>query len=561
MVKSSAALLALLLFTLVTAWQAGRIVHTFAAYPPAFDEAIHLLPVIEVAQAVRARDAAALAEATFNQGRTVSYPFFHSWLSFPAWMVSPHLTTLRLLSLLYLVAAIGVAFGLGHALCRRPELRWLAGLVSAGVTLVALPLWVYGSLVYLESAGLLLTLAALWFYLRALAEEERPARRRFFLTVTSLTVAATFLTKYNFGLFLAGGLLVNEVVAFGQSRQHGWERLLYLGGPAAVIVLAWLADPERLHGFLAYGRSQQGTLTYGQLESWLYYPRSFFRHYLTGPAALLAAGGGLLYALQRRRQSAYRVLLAYLLVSLAMLVVVPQKEPRFLYTVAAVAFLPAGPFVAAAVQRIGGQPMVRRLGWGVVTVLLIWQAAAVYHRTTFFEPSLEVAYDSGPALRGAYDYILEHGSPAGQSVHLLNSWHRFSLPALEWAALASGSKSPANQHSRWLTAGPAPEPTAHNLEKLLERLQQENVLVVVSIDGSPAGEYSGWQVVEPLLARGRLTPLAASPRYGLYAWPESYRDRLLAGDFGRGQSWQAAREAARGEFEIQLHLYLVANDG
>jgi hypothetical protein len=79
----------------------------------------------------------------------------------------------------------------------------------------------------------------------------------------------------------------------------------------------------------------------------------------------------------------------------------------------------------------------------------------------------------------------------------------------------------------------------------------------LSIDGSPAGSYTGWAVVEPLLGQGHLQPVASSDSLTLRNWDEQYRERVLAADFAGRDEWAQWERQRRGEYEIRLHLYRV----
>jgi hypothetical protein len=78
---------------------------------------------------------------------------------------------------------------------------------------------------------------------------------------------------------------------------------------------------------------------------------------------------------------------------------------------------------------------------------------------------------------------------------------------------------------------------------------------LVSLDGSPAGQYTGWQVIEPLLAKGELETHPDHPRYTLIEWQAAYVDKVFAGDFSSRAEFERARRESRSEFPIQIHLY------
>jgi hypothetical protein len=80
---------------------------------------------------------------------------------------------------------------------------------------------------------------------------------------------------------------------------------------------------------------------------------------------------------------------------------------------------------------------------------------------------------------------------------------------------------------------------------------------LVSIDGSPAGSYTGWQVVEPLWARGDVEWVASSEQLAVVAWSDAYEERALAGSFWDWVDLEAARSEGLEKYSIQVHLYSV----
>jgi 4-amino-4-deoxy-L-arabinose transferase-like glycosyltransferase len=545
--------LGLLMVSLALALWVGGQVRTFAHYPPDFDEAVHLLPVVQVATALQRGDLRGFWQATTQQDQLAAYPFVHSWLAATVWLLRPGITPQRWFSLACVVGSILLAFGLGqHLAPRRP---WLAGLLSGGLLAASFPLWLYGSLAYLEGVGLLLTLLTCYLYIQALAGEKR-----LLLLATSLAAAAAFLTKYNFGLFLMGAIALNEGLAWLLARPAAlpWRRWLWLGTPAALILLLWLAAPGRLARFLHFSQAQEGQMAVWQGASWLYYPHSFYAHYLSGPAALLPVLGGLLLAASWWRDGRFRFLLIYLGLSWLLLVLVPQKVPRFLYTVAPVALLLAGPFVVWLSDRMLVQGKRVRLVALLFTLLWAgWWGTAVSHQFSYLQAGLDVAFDSVPSTASGYDWINERTLAQNGTVYLLNGWHLFNPYSLQWHYLAGQGFPAAPLAWRQAQSGPAPEPTPANLAQLVAQWRAQNIDYVVSIDGSPAGSYTGWAVVEPLLNQGRLQPLGSSGSLTLRDWDNTYRERVLAAAFADRAEWAAWQQERRGDYQIRLHLYRI----
>jgi 4-amino-4-deoxy-L-arabinose transferase-like glycosyltransferase len=545
-----AAFLLLLLLSTLTAIRVGQEVRSFAHYPPDFDEAVHLLPIVQVANALQRGDLAAFWQATNEQDQLAAYPFVHSWLSAPAWLMRPGITPQRWFNLALVVATILAAFAIGHRLATRQ--RWLAGLVSGGLVLASLPIWLFGGLVYLEAAGLLITLFVIYSYIRAEDGEEG------WLIATSMGVAAAFLTKYNFGIFLIVAIGLNELVGWllRDFPRLPWQRWLRLGLPAALIAFLWFAEPGRLDRFLGYSQAQQGHYTIWEWASWLYYPQSFYAHYLAGPAALLPVLGGLILAFIWWRNGRYRLILFYIVVSWLFLLLVPQKVPRFLYTTAAALLLLGGPFTAWLYAQVAARGRrVRQIALLLVIAWAIWWGAAIRHQFGYLNPALDVAFDSVPGAADGYDWISQRTLAHGQRVMILNGYHLFSAYALQWQHYRNQGMPNVPLDLTMARTQLAPEPTAANLEMLRTTWQAQGIAYVVSIDGSPAGPYTGWSVVEPLVSQGYLELVDSSDVLTMRNWDAHYRERVIAADFASKEAWQQFRQERPGTYEIRLYLY------
>jgi hypothetical protein len=558
------ALLILLMGGMWGVWQTARLIDHYAHVPPDFDEAVHLLPVRQLAYDIRQGDWAAFLRHTVNQDQLAAYPFIHAWLTFPAWLALPGITTGRVMSGVYLAAAALVAFALGYDLVENGRYRWLSGFVAGALTLLAFPLWIYAGLAYLEGAGLLVTLLVLWFYGRSYQPE--PTRAHRYAWLTSLALAVAFFTKYNFGFFLLGGLALNEVVTVWLERRQSpeldlrrwWQRWLALGGPAAILLLFWFLWPGHWARLVAFGNAQEGGLRFWQWASWLYYPRSLLTQYAAGlPVALLLLCG-LGYGVWRWRQFRVRALLAYLVVSWLLLIVVPQKAPRFLYTVAPVIFVLAGGWVAAT--AVWNTHQTRRRQLGLVVVGMVWlvgMGTAVTQRFQLFDETLAAGYASAPETTALYRFIQERTLAQGEGVYLLNSWHLFSHPALLWTYYDIAPDSSLAYDDGRVAAGLVPEPTPANQAALIADLRERGIHYVATIDGSPAGDYSGWAMMEPLVARGLVEHVASSPAVSVPVLAFEYQEALMRGAYGDVATAVAQSDNFRNTITLQSHLYRI----
>jgi len=229
-----------------------------------------------------------------------------------------------------------------------------------------------------------------------------------------------------------------------------------------------------------------------------------------------------------------------------------------MYTVAPAALLLAGPPAGRALTWLLGPGQKRWLQYalGLSAIgLLIVQVKAVAHRLSFYSPALELTHISSPDTRQAYRFLATNTLARGVRPHILDSWHLFSGYALEWEYYTSVGGEPAAFDYQIATVGLAPEPTEANLNALTQALRQQGPSALVSIDGSPAGSYTGWQVIEPLLARGELETHPDHPYYVLVDWPVSYAYKVFAGEFAGRDELELARRGSKVEFPIQIHLY------
>lgn len=561
LMKARASLISIMLILAVSVWAgltALQAIRGYSEYPPDFDEAAHLLPALQIANDVRSLRVADFWVHTYTQDQIAAYPFLHSWLLAPFFLLwKPAIVVGRASGLVFLGAAAIVGFLIGRELSSRDRWPWMSGLVSALLILSSLPLWVYASVAYLEAAGLLVTLVGLLCYVKAGPDENRPR----WLVAASVAAACALFTKYSFGVFIVGSIFLSETLsALATRRLPSRSRLIYLAGPGALLTLIWFADPNKLYRFWIYSQSQKDQVEFWSAANLLYYPISLIRYYASGPLSIALILVGLAMSLFAWRQHGFRSLAVYLLLSTFALTVVPQHTIRFMYTVAPVAFILASPPAGRFIAWIIGPPQKRWLQAALgllVAGLLMVEGNAIAQRLSFYSPALEVTYLSSPDTRQMYRFLANNTLARGVRPHILNFWHLVNNYALEWEYYADAGGDPAACDFRIATVSLAPEPTEANLRALTQMLRQRGASALVSIDGSPAGSYTGWQVVEPLLVRGELEAHPDHPYYTLIEWPSAYAYKVFAGDFSTREELEQARRKNKVEFPIQIHLYFL----
>lgn len=183
----------------------------------------------------------------------------------------------------------------------------------------------------------------------------------------------------------------------------------------------------------------------------------------------------------------------------------------------------------------------------------LWLVAgitAVTQRIRLFDETLAAGYASTPETASLYRLMYEQTLAQGEGVNLLNSWHLFSHPALLWTYYDAAPDSPLAYDAGLLDAGVVPEPTPANLEALIADLRRRGIRYVATIDGSPAGNYTGWAMIEPLLARGLVEHVVSSPVTAVPVFGFATQEALLRGDTPQAAHGQDA-------ITLQVHLYRV----
>ncbi|HET6897525.1 MAG TPA: hypothetical protein VFK70_04220 [Vicinamibacteria bacterium] len=336
--------------------------------PLSADEAGHALPAARMAFALREGDLRGFFGATRGE---VVWPFMHPWSITPfflAFGVSARVA--RFTSLLFFGAGLALMPALARELARgngaegephresSPSAR--LGWLSVAV-LVTATSWGLVSTVMSEPLGMVLTLAAL-------LTEARAARHQSVAgyVLCGVLVAATFFTKYSYGLPLVAAVLLS--IAARGGRQ---ERRFLVAAAAAMVVpigswVAWILwpGPRRAHELIgAFVNRDEGLRGLADL--------SFYAHVVVSEVgAPVAALIALLLAASVAGGRAGRRLpaLAYVGLALLMLTLHPNKQSRYLFATLPVILVLAETELGDRSRRLRGS---EALWAALATVILV----------------------------------------------------------------------------------------------------------------------------------------------------------------------------------------------
>ena len=492
-----AALLVVILLDALVAVLVGQQIVAYRDYPFDTDEAFHANGGLMLAMDLRAGDLGAFVVDSYRQS---AYPPAFSWLEAPVFLIagaSP--LAARMCSLACLLAAALVMYAIGLELDER--FGWLVGLVAAALTLSAQTILAYAAMAMLEAPGLLVSLAALWAYLRA---TKRPTAWR--LVLVSLLMALTVLTKYPYGTVVVPTILAMEIyraldgihnpqsatpaLRAGASVRNPQSRWLWLFGPLVLVMLAWFAKPYKIAAFFEYATSQPQQVALLSVENLVYYPRSIALHYAPSPVWALLTLAGALWAIACWRDERLRLFLIYLAIGLLVMTVKLQKHPRFIATIAPAAHVLTGAMLAwlIAKWREGGARAPRAMIVAAVALALCIVASVpvLVERFTAFPSLMQVQYQTDPHSSDLADWIAAQVD--GQRFYLVNPWDQFSAAAMEWRRAARDTRPGARFADVFVPSVFLKKAEPENMQELRRAILSSGARYVVALEGGPEGE-------------------------------------------------------------------------
>jgi 4-amino-4-deoxy-L-arabinose transferase-like glycosyltransferase len=403
-------------------------------HPPlTADEAGHALPAARMALALREGSVHGFLDAT---RREVVWPFMHPWVVTPfflAFGVSAHVA--RLASVVAFSAALALVPFVARELALGTEAdagphrggspSVMLGWLSIAVLLTATT-WELVCTVMSEPLGTALTLAALGI--------EAHAARRGRIgghVLCGLLAAATFFTKYSYGVPLMAAILLARAV---RTHRKDLAPLLATLAGMALPVAAWLAwilgpDPRRVSELVgAFVNRDEGLHGLADLAF-------YFRAIVSAAGAPVAIVVAVLVTATLARGHLARKLPSLLFVgfTLLMLTLHPNKQARYLFTALPVLLVLAETELGERLRRLRGSEV-------------LWPALAMIVLVTR-NPLTEIRRTAADAQRLApAGPILAYveGSVAGREpVLFLGTTGLLPHLALTWEMLEREQREPA----------------------------------------------------------------------------------------------------------------------
>ncbi len=547
-------------------WLAGW-VQRDAVYTFDSDEGQHAYNALRVSAYLRDGDLSGALQDTLRQS---FYPPVHAWLLGAALLaVNATRTNVRLFSLALYALDVLLLCALGRWLARNTRYPWLAGGIASLLALASPPLWVLGSLVYLETTGVMLVLVTFWGYWQGIAGH------RWGWLVAGLGIVAAALTKYPYGLFLMiplAAATATHTLRIEHRSLQGWnalvERLVMLALPSIVVALAWVASPATRGGLADYIAATEELARAAQpsfIAHLVFYLKSVWLQF--SPSALISAGllTALAASLASWRDDQLWPLWAFFIFHFASLLGHGDLSPRYLITAMPALWLMGGTWAARAADAWprwiallppGVKSAARIASWAAISALALTSALGLAQRVTLYPTLYLLSLETDPRAEELYQWTAEQIPPGPMRIGLVNDWDQMSGPALGWELATRRAPDAAPRRADLVTVWEMhrlPDPTLETIAALRDQMNARglNTLVAYTAPGVGIKRLQG-----TLAILGDKMRLVGAHDFPLrWYWPDKIDNRLYDGESLDQEQLQAAIDQLGTDRSLTVQVY------
>ncbi len=423
-----------------------------------WDMAEHGFWGIKIASAIEDFD---LRSFVFHTNEQRLWPFVHSYLLAGFFLLfDSSVDTATLLSICAFSLIVFILFLTSVNLAKRDG--WFVAVLACFLALTSKLYLVYSTLVMLEIFGALFTLVSLLLYFRAM---ESGSNR--YYALTSISIAALFLIKYNYGILLIVVILfmeytnlpnrnllnkiiwsfVKEVLFVKKSREVNVSlksifpsKIYYLFMPALLVLLFWFAYPypHKINGLLGFVfkknyLSQTAAMPFFSLNNIFYYPKVISDYYSISQGVFIVAAILFLSSLFKTRDPKIIMLRNFFLFALFLSTMHSLKGDRFIFTILPAFWLVAAYQANRIIMSINLN-VLRNNAVGVKILVVVLVGVFSYSNVSAYRTSFPAELSSHFAderLRNVFDYI-ESRVDKKSRVLFLGSFSELSPGLIPW---------------------------------------------------------------------------------------------------------------------------------
>jgi len=311
-------------FIIATIASAISIFHTiikFQNIPFPWDPGAHACEGLKIAQDLKAGDIISFIGDTYRQSW---WPFFHSWLLAPAFILFGNTYAVaRGVSLFCFILFILTVYYIGIGMNSQRG-HWI-GLIPVYLALMSLPFLVLSAMCMSEIPGLLMTFITLLIYLKAIKKQST-----FLYVCTSILMALTLFTKWHHGVFVVLAIFITQLT----SNKKILSRCNYsLFFPFLLIMIGWFIYPRHIASFYGHSTFQPHYYKFLSLQNWLYYPKSFFQMYHSSLVIAIVMAISFIYSLKRIKDPKIRLFVTHVLSGIILMTIKLDNRHRYIITI------------------------------------------------------------------------------------------------------------------------------------------------------------------------------------------------------------------------------------
>ena len=286
--------------------------------PFPYDSAGHAFEGLRIAEDIKAFDIISFVSDTYSQA---FWPFFHSWLLAPAFILFGYsYTVARSVSLFCFILFILTLYGIGTQMSDRHG-HWV-GIISICLALTSLPFLVLSAMSMSEIPGLLMTFLTFLFYLNALKQ-----KKTYLFFCTSIFMALTFFTKWHHGVFVITAIFLTQIIQSKRLWSRDNANLLF---PFLSIAAIWFIYPRHITSFYHHSTFQPHFYKFFSLENWLFYPKSFLQIYHASTIIAIIVLIGFIYSLTRIKEPKIMLFAIHVLVGITLMTIKLDNRHRYI---------------------------------------------------------------------------------------------------------------------------------------------------------------------------------------------------------------------------------------
>lgn len=392
----------------------------FQDIPFPWDPAGHACEGLRIAQDLKAWDILSFCLDTYQQA---FWPFFHSWLLAPAFILFGNTyAAARTVSLFCLLLFVPTIYLVGIEMSPKRG-HWI-GLMSVYLTLSSLPILVLSCMCMTEIPGLLMTFLTFLLYLKS-KKYQKPV----FFICTSVLMALTLFTKWHHGVFLIPAILVTQLTT---DRRILSRTNRYLFFPFFALILAWFIHPQHISSFYHHSTFQPHFYSFFSLDNLLFYPKSFLRIYHSSPIISVAVGIFFILSLKALPRPEIRLFIIYILVGITLLTIKLDNRHRYIITLVPSIWILAtttfADFVHYLKFRMNNHKLKLVLTLASLTLFFLISLASIPRTYAKYPNSLvNYNYYCDERLNSAYAFISNNASTY-RHIAVFSSWDYYNSP-------------------------------------------------------------------------------------------------------------------------------------